>query len=1088
MPNLPEGSIEQILEALHERAKELNCLYRVDEILSQTSKSAEEVCGELVEALPSGWQYPDNCHARMTLGEFMCHSPSYQESPWCLAADILVEGVRVGEIAVCYTERKPEEDEGPFLREERRLINAVAERVALFIMQRRLRHAHDSWESARQTIAAHPTHSWPVLIHFLRRTDPTLLARITRKMVNHLRWNGVREADALLPEHLPEDHPMNQWGTEENRPIQKQALQSITGLTDKAFKVAARHLSEDEIVSCIHMWITEEKSSFLIRVLESPDATLTKIAGAVERFQNLEIDENDLPQSVQMSLKVALLRRFFSDDLDYINIAKNHVSICDFFELVQRLIYTPDSRGKLGGKGAGLFLATHIIRKSKEHDELFTSLRIPKTWYIPSDALLEFVSYNNLDEVYNIKYSDIERIRQEYPRIVQVFKNSKFPPEITKGLASALDDFEDRPIIVRSSSLLEDQAGAAFSGKYKSLFIANQGSKKERLEALEDAIAEVYASVLGPDPIEYRAERGLLDFHEEMGILIQEVVGAKIGDYFLPSFSGVAFSNNEFRWSARIKREDGLVRIVPGLGTRAVDRLSDDYPVLIAPGQPNLRVNVTADEVCRYSPKYADVINLGRNAFESTEVETILRQFGDEYPLARSIVSVVDGDRVRPPTGLEPDWENDDFVVTFEGLVSKTSFVNQIRGLLQILRRELGTPVDIEFACEGNQFYLVQCRSQSGSLTDMPAPIPRDLPRSRVLFTADRYVSNGWVPDITHIVYVDPDAYAEVTELQALKDVGRAVGRLNSILPKRQFILMGPGRWGSRGDIKLGVSVTYSDINNTAVMMEIARKRGHYVPELSFGTHFFQDLVEAGIRYLPLYPDEPGIIFRERFFHRARNIFPELVPEFANLSSVIKVIDVPRETDGRVLRVLMNADLDQAVGLFTKASTALNLEQHADWAVEASPEDHWRWRLRMAENIASHLDPERFGVEGVFVIGSTKNATAGPGSDIDLLVHFTGNGAQRHELELWFEGWSQALAEVNYLRTGYRSTGGLLDIHYVTDEEIRNRTSFAVKIGAVTDAARPLAMKHDVHMPDPEDSEAGPLDDEDERAAVVEEG
>ena len=96
-----------------------------------------------------------------------------------------------------------------------------------------------------------------------------------------------------------------------------------------------------------------------------------------------------------------------------------------------------------------------------------------------------------------------------------------------------------------------------------------------------------------------------------------------------------------------------------------------------------------------------------------------------------------------------------------------------------------------------------------------------------------------------------------------MRDVGRAVGRLNKLLPKRQFILIGPGRWGSRGDIKLGVPVTYSDINNSAMLIEVARQKGNYLPDLSFGTHFFQDLVEASIRYLPLYPDDPEIAFQE---------------------------------------------------------------------------------------------------------------------------------------------------------------------------------------------------------------------------------
>ena len=143
------------------------------------------------------------------------------------------------------------------------------------------------------------------------------------------------------------------------------------------------------------------------------------------------------------------------------------------------------------------------------------------------------------------------------------------------------------------------------------------------------------------------------------------------------------------------------------------------------------------------------------------------------------------------------------------------------------------------------------------------------------------------------------------------------MGRLNKLLPKRQFILMGPGRWGSRGDVKLGVSVGYSDINNTAVLIEIARKRGGYVPDLSFGTHFFQDLVEASIRYLPLFPDDPDILFGEPFLRTAPNVLAELAPEFADLAGVVRVIDVPRATNGLVLRVVMDAEADRAVGFLS---------------------------------------------------------------------------------------------------------------------------------------------------------------------------
>jgi predicted nucleotidyltransferase len=366
--------------------------------------------------------------------------------------------------------------------------------------------------------------------------------------------------------------------------------------------------------------------------------------------------------------------------------------------------------------------------------------------------------------------------------------------------------------------------------------------------------------------------------------------------------------------------------------------------------------------------------------------------------------------------------------------------------------------VDIEFASDGNNFYLLQCRPQSYSKMSVSDPIPKDIPQDKVIFSASKYVSNGKVPEITHIVYVDPDGYNAISELEELKSVGRAVSKLNKLLPKRKFILMGPGRWGSRGDIRLGVSVTYSDINNTAVLIEIARKKGNYLPDLSFGTHFFQDLVESSIRYLPLYPDDKGILFNERFLNHTHNILPDILPEFAHLAGVIKVIDVPSSSNGMILRVLMNADLDEALGMLSPPSKSAERETEKKDHIETRSEDYWRWRYRMAERIASELDSVKFGVKSIYLIGSTKNANAGPGSDIDLLVHFRGSEEQKKELMLWLEGWSLCLAEMNYLRTGYK-VEKMLDVHLVSDEDIKNKESFALKIGAVTDAAKEIAMK-----------------------------
>ena len=231
-------------------------------------------------------------------------------------------------------------------------------------------------------------------------------------------------------------------------------------------------------------------------------------------------------------------------------------------------------------------------------------------------------------------------------------------------------------------------------------------------------------------------------------------------------------------------------------------------------------------------------------------------------------------------------------VITFAGLIETTPFLQQIREMLSILQDALGVAVDIEFAHDGKDLYILQCRPQTGAGDDRRVPVPTGIPAGRRLFSANRYVSNAQVHGIRYIVYIDPLDYEQLSSRAEMIAVGEAVRRLNAILPRRSFILMGPGRWGSRGDVTLGVRVTYADISNTLMLIEIARQKGNYVPDLSFGTHFFQDLVEAKIRYLALYPDEDGVVFNEAFFRNSPNALATLMPDFAHLQHVVRVIDV----------------------------------------------------------------------------------------------------------------------------------------------------------------------------------------------------
>ncbi|HRW13039.1 MAG TPA: PEP/pyruvate-binding domain-containing protein [Syntrophomonas sp.] len=1055
------------LDNLKERAKELNCLYQVDEILNNRHLSLAEIFSALVKVIPSGWQFPEFCKVLIVYENRRYYTEGFSASTISESCDIKVNGKVIGRIEVVYVRKVNKSEEGYFLDKERKLIRTIADRIGQTIFQRYMGQLLRQWDNSRQEpLAGNAKREWMVIVDLIGRSNQNALLHICRKMANHLYLSGVKEAEEVLWDFGSGFR--GDYAGEVNYPSEKFPLGNLQQISQKIFRIAEQHLSDDEISIRLKQWIEEEKAFPLIKAVDRIDVSVREIVKLLNRYKNSYGDTNRPDFPMERWLVVALIQRFLSEKLDFINIARQHLEIIDFYAIVNQLIFPEGSHGKIGGKGTGLFLAEQVLAKAQEENPLLKSVKVPRTWYISTDEIKEIIHYNNLEELNVQKYKDLYEIRLDYPNIIQILKNAEFPQGIIKSLAMALDDFGDVPLIVRSSSLLEDQMGAAFSGKYKSLFLANQGSKQERMEALVNAIMEVYASIYSPDSIQYRSERGLLDFNEEMGILIQEVVGRRVGVYYLPVYAGVAFSHNEFRWSPRIKREDGLLRLVMGLGTRAVDRLSDDFPVLISPGQPGLRVNTVPQEIQHYAPKKVDLINLEKNTFDTVEIAALVKQFGHDVPQLQQYFSIYQQDYVKKPLAFEIDCENDEVLLTFDGLIADTTFVKQVKLILEVLEEKLATPVDIEFASDGEHFYLLQCRPQSSAPSLAPAPIPKEIPAKDIIFSARRYISNGTVNDISHIVYVDPNEYNRLTELEDLVNVGKAVGMLNLLLPRHRFVLIGPGRWGSRGDIKMGVQVSYADINNTAALIEVARKKSNYIPELSFGTHFFQDLVEAQIRYLPLYPDDPGMVFNERFLRRTSSILAKILPEYARLEEVIRVIDVPASTNGRILKIVMNADLEEALAYLAEPAGMIDAAARdglgETWTARAEgdyvDDRFWRWRYYMAERLAERLDFDAFGVKGLYLFGSTNNGTAGPGSDIDLLVHFQGNPVQREQLKLWLQGWSISLAEMNYLKTGY-ATDELLDIHIITDEDLVNKSAFAIKIGAVTDPAHPLKIKQD---------------------------
>ena len=1046
-----------MIHELKERVKELNCFYRITRIVNDSKLSIDEALQKIVELIPSAWQFPDITCVRIVLDkrkEFK--TENFKKTKWTLESNLVIDEKKIGALEIYYLEEKPITDEGSFLKEERRLIDAISGVVGKFIEERRIKEELDQQrrrldlvekimkaeekEAEVKSKIPQKKHDWEVILDLLVKTDPRTLLRITRKMTYYLYRIENEKVTNLLNKIAPSfdsDSSAIDWRGI-HMPNQRQDLDALVTIQKEIFEIAKESIPAEDISNLFANWMKQDKARPLLLQSQKTGIPLVEIAAELNRFFDQPDAEITISPEDQMSIKTALIRRFFTERLEYVNVAKMFFDVADFDFLLEHVVGPAQGTGKLGGKSSGVLLAEKIIKEEMKKDEVLKNIAFPKSWYLTSDSILSFIHYNDLDEVSHVKYLDPIEIRQEQPFLEQIFKHSSFPYEIVEGLRRIILDFKDRPIIVRSSSLLEDNFGYAFSGKYKSLFVPNLGTEEERLHALMDAIAEVYASTFSPDPIEYRRERGLLDFNEEMGILVQEVVGTQVGPYFMPTFAGVAFSRNEFRWSPRISREDGMIRMVPGLGTRAVDRMGNDYPILISPKRPSLQVNPLVEEKIKYSPRFMDLINLETGMIETVDAVKFFREHADDFPKLSDIVSIHESGRLYPPNVLF-NPEKADMVVTFSNLFEKSDFLEKIKRILFLLEEKINTPVDVEFACDGKNLYILQCRPQSQSRGIERKPVPKDIPEDRKIFSTKKYVTTGQIENIEYIVYVVPEEYTNLTKREQMQKVAKIISELNAKLPKRKFILMGPGRWGSKGDIKLGVPVRYGDINNTAMILEIAKEKGGYIPELSFGTHFFQDLVESNIRYLPLYPDQGEDLFNEKLLLESDNKLTDVLPSYKNFEEVVRVVKISEIIPGGTLAVVMDGEANEALAYL-------------------KPADHLTWRTQKIEEIAQALDPDLYGIQGMYLIGSTKDGSAGPTSDIDLLVHFRGTEEQKDKLMVWFDEWGKKLAKENKERTGF-ATEGLLDVHIITDEDIKKKSSWASHITSSYQTVRKITLK-----------------------------
>jgi hypothetical protein len=641
----------------------------------------------------------------------------------------------------------------------------------------------------------------------------------------------------------------------------------------------------------------------------APQNMLFEQALAIEKMPP---EQRDLAEARLREIKVVLIRTMISDQLAYLKIAKEWFTISDLLEIRNRKI----GHGKIGGKAAGMLLAARILAEAGD-DEVRASLRIPESFFIGADMTYTFMALNGLMHWADQKYKLEDQIRADYPVIQEQFQKGEFPPDLLDRLRGVLEEVGKVPLIVRSSSLLEDNFGTSFAGKYESYFCPNQSTPAENLKNLTQAITRIYASSLNPDALLYRRAKGLQDYDERMAILIQVVQGEQYEHYYMPQIAGVAFSRNLYRWSPQIRREDGFARIVWGLGTRAVERVGNDYPRLVAISHPLLHPEASTKMTRRYSQQYLDLIDLESNELKTLSVYDVL---DPHYQPLRYLAQLDQGGYLAPLRSVLLGDNIHNLVLTFDELFRRTPLANRLKNMLNTLEENYQSPVDIEFTAQiedplslqpNIQISLLQCRPQS-HMIETEARLPQKLKKEDIVFSTRRMAPQGRVSQIRYVLFVPPECYFSLPTPAERAKLGNAIGKLNAVLSGETFICIGPGRWGTSNP-DLGIKITYADIYNTRALVELAGKGIGAAPEASFGTHFFQDLVESNIYPLALYLDDSGSEFNRDFFYNTSNSLAKFGRNESNLADCLRLIDVSDFRPKYHLELVMDDDQGRSV-------------------------------------------------------------------------------------------------------------------------------------------------------------------------------
>lgn len=545
------------------------------------------------------------------------------------------------------------------------------------------------------------------------------------------------------------------------------------------------------------------------------------------------------------------IKRFIFDAIGSFRLNKARGVIAEFYRerFDEYLTFTRIGEGSIGGKARGLAFLDSLIKRNQLFDRYKnTIITIPRTVVLGTDIFDDFMEENDLHNIALSELSDEE--------ILKAFIEARLPFRIHEDLYTFISYIKS-PIAIRSSSLLEDSHYQPFAGIYSTYMIPNVANDdRKMITMLSQAIKSVYASAFFKDSKAYMTATSNIIDEEKMGIVMQEVCGKKYNDSFYPTISGVARSINFYPIEPE-KAEDGIANIALGLGKYIVDggqtlRFSPKYPKkVLQTSSPEMTLQQTQKtyfaldlNADNFTPSVDDSVNLKKLRIVQAEKDGAIKHIASTYDFQNNIIR----------DGANYDGKK---IITFSNILKYETFplAEILKDVLEIGQKEMGKPIEIEFAVELNRaksepvlFNLLQIRP----IVDNNQTIEEDLSlvdQTKSIIFANSALGNGIIDDIYDFVYVRPESFDSAHN----QDIAESVGRINEkfLESKTQYVLVGPGRWGS-SDPWLGIPVKWPQISGARVIVESGLK--DYRIDPSQGTHFFQNLTSFRVGYFTINP------------------------------------------------------------------------------------------------------------------------------------------------------------------------------------------------------------------------------------------